>query len=83
MLIQKKIFLRFIQFSETETERDRGRGREREREREGDTESEAASRLWAVSTEPDTSFELTDHERRSPIVLFKCDFIKDLFYATL
>ena len=29
-------------------------------EREGDTESEAGSRLWAVSTEPDTGPELTD-----------------------
>ena len=26
-------------------------------EREGDTESEAGSRLWAVSTEPDMGFE--------------------------
>ena len=31
-------------------------------EREGDTESEAGSRLWAVSTEPDTGLELTDRE---------------------
>ena len=31
-------------------------------EREGDTESEADSRLQAVSTEPDTELELTDHE---------------------
>ena len=31
-------------------------------EREGDTESEAGSRLWAVSTEPDAGLELTDHE---------------------
>ena len=29
-------------------------------EREWDTESEAGSRLWAVSTEPDAGFELTD-----------------------
>ena len=44
--------------------------RERERqgmsgggaEREGDTESETGSRLWAVSTEPDTGLELTDRE---------------------
>ena len=38
-----------------ETERDRawvGKG-----QREGDTESEAGSRLWAVSTEPDTGLE--------------------------
>ena len=46
------------------------REREREREgmngggagREGDTESEAASRLWAVSTESDVGLELTDRE---------------------
>ena len=31
-------------------------------EREGDTESEAGSRLWAVSTEPDAGLELTDRE---------------------
>ena len=30
--------------------------------REGDTESEAGSRLWAVSTEPDTGPKLTDCE---------------------
>ena len=28
----------------------------------GDIESEAGSRLWAVSIEPDTGFELTDCE---------------------
>ena len=31
-------------------------------EREGDTESEAESRLWAVSTEPDVGLKLTSHE---------------------
>ena len=31
-------------------------------EREGDTESEAGSRLWAVSTEPNVGLELTNHE---------------------
>ena len=31
-------------------------------EREEDTESEAGSRLWAISTEPDAGLELTDHE---------------------
>ena len=31
-------------------------------EREGDTESEAGSRLWAVSTEPNAGLELTDCE---------------------
>ena len=44
--------------------------RERERvsmsgggaEEEGDTEYEAASRLWAVSTEPDAGLELTNCE---------------------
>ena len=43
--------------------------KEREREgewggakREGDTESEAGSRIWSKSTEPDAGFELTDRE---------------------
>ena len=31
-------------------------------EREGDTESEAGSRLWTDSTEPDAGLELTDRE---------------------
>ena len=29
---------------------------------EGDTESEAGSRLWAVSPEPDTGLELTNRD---------------------
>ena len=33
-----------------------------EGQREEDTESEAGSRLWAVSTEPDTGLELMDHK---------------------
>ena len=45
-------------------ERERARDRqwvhvgEEQREKEGDTESEAGSRLWAVSTEPDMGLEL-------------------------
>ena len=31
-------------------------------EREGGPESEAGSRLWVVSTEPDARLELTNHE---------------------
>ena len=31
-------------------------------EREGDTESEAGSRLWAISPEPDARLELMDRE---------------------
>ena len=31
-------------------------------EREGDTESEAGSRLWAASTEPDLGLELMNCE---------------------
>ena len=31
-------------------------------EREGDTESEAGSRLWAISTEPDVGLEVTNCE---------------------
>ena len=42
---------------ETETEHEWGRA-----EREGDTESEAGSRLWAVSTEPNVGLELTSCE---------------------
>ena len=46
------------------------REREKERQsvsregaqREGDTVSEAGSRLWAVSTEPDAGLKLTSHE---------------------
>ena len=36
-----------------------GGGAERDN---GDTESEAGSKLWAVSTEPDAGLELTNHE---------------------
>ena len=46
-----------------ERERDRDRETEHEwgrAEREGDTESEAGSRLWVVSTEPDMGLELTE-----------------------
>ena len=31
-------------------------------EREGDTESEAGSRLWAISPEPDSGLELVNRE---------------------
>ena len=43
-------------------ERDRDSTSRERTEREGDTESEAGSRLWAVSTEPDLGLELTNHE---------------------
>ena len=43
----------FIHFWERETEHEWERGRERE----GDTESEAGSRLWAVSTEPNVGLK--------------------------
>ena len=46
----------------TERETDKAWDGEGQREREGDTESEAGSRLWAVSTEPDTGLELTSCE---------------------
>ena len=42
--------------SERETECERGQGREME------TESEAGSRLWAVSKEPDAGLDLTNQE---------------------
>ena len=48
----------FIYFWET----DRAWEGEGQREREVDTESEAGSRLWAVSTEPDAGLELTNRE---------------------
>ena len=35
-------------------------------EREGDTESEAGSRLWAISPEPDVGLELRDREIVTP-----------------
>ena len=54
----KNIFLMFICFWETETQSVSRRGSERE----GDTESEAGSRLWAVSAEPDAGLELTERE---------------------
>ena len=40
-----------------ETEHEHGRGRKRGRHR-----IRAGSRLWAISTEPDTGLELTNHE---------------------
>ena len=42
---------------ERETDYERGGGK-----READTESEAASRLWAVSTESDAGFKPTNGE---------------------
>ena len=48
----------FIYFWERQRQNVTGLGAERE----GDTESEAGSRLWAVSTEPDTGLELSSHE---------------------
>ena len=48
----------FIYFLEKERQSANGGGAERE----GDTESEAGSRLWAVSTEPDTGLKLTNRE---------------------
>ena len=59
------IFFKFFKCSfvferERETEHEQGRGRERR-----DTESEAGSRLWAISTEPSTGLEPTNHEIRT------------------
>ena len=48
-------FLTFIYYWETE----RDRAWVWEGQREGETESEAGSKLWAVSTEPDAGLELT------------------------
>ena len=47
----------FIYLWETQREHEQGRGRERGRQ-----ESEAGSRLWVVSTEPDAGLELTNRE---------------------
>ena len=47
-----------IYFWDRERKSMNGRGSERE----GGTESEAGSRLWAVSTEPDAGLELTDSD---------------------
>ena len=52
------IFLTFIYFWDRERQSmNRGRA-----ERGWDTESEAGSRLWAISPEPDAGLELTDRE---------------------
>ena len=50
----------FIYFWERERERERESGGGAERE--GNIDTEAGSRHWAVSTEPDVELELTDHE---------------------
>ena len=52
----------FIYFWQRERERARESMNRGGAEREEDTESEAGSRLWAVSTEPDAGLELTDSE---------------------
>ena len=56
----------FIYFWERECVWERKRERERKRESrgggEGDTESEAGSRFWAVSTEPNTGLKPTNRE---------------------
>ena len=48
----------FIYFWDRERQSMNGGGSQRE----GDTESEAGSKLWAVSTEPDVGLEPTDRE---------------------
>ena len=50
-----------------EREKEREAEHEWERGREsGDTESEAGSRLWAISTEPNVGLELTVRSRPEP-----------------
>ena len=51
-------FLTFIYFWDRERQSMNGGGAERQ----GDTESEAGSRLWAVSPEPNAGLEFTDRE---------------------
>ena len=48
----------FIYFWERQRQNVSGLGAERE----GDTETEAGSRLWAVSTEPNAGLKLTDRK---------------------
>ena len=57
----KKIFFTVYLFLR-ERERERQSTSRGGAEREGDTESEAGSRLWAVSPEPDAGLEPTDRE---------------------
>ena len=53
----KKFFLTFLfVFFETETEHEWGRGRKR------GPESEAGSRLWTISVEPEAKLQLKNHE---------------------
>ena len=54
----KKVFNVYLFLGKRERQSMSGAGAERE----GDTESEAGSRLWAVSTEPDAGLKLTDRE---------------------
>ena len=55
------IFLTFL-FLKREKKREKDSMSGEGSEREGDTESEAGSRLWDVSTEPDAGLEPTNHE---------------------
>ena len=52
----------FVYFWHKERERERQSMSRGGAERGGDTESEAGSRLWAVSTEPNVGLKLTDRE---------------------
>ena len=58
----KHFFNVYLFLRERQSERERVCVSREGAEREGDTESKAGSRLRAVSTEPDTRLELTDHE---------------------
>ena len=77
--------------TDRQTECKWGRGRERE----GDTESEAGSRLWAVTTEPNAGLEImhrkimtwakvecsTDWATQAPLVWdFKEEFIEEMAF---
>ena len=55
-LLKKNFFLTCIHLWETESEQGRGR----ERHTHTHTESKAGSRIWAVSTEPNTGLEPTN-----------------------
>ena len=56
------MFFNVYLFFERERQAECEQGRDREREREGDTEPEVGSSPQAVSTEPDSGLEPTNHK---------------------
>ena len=62
ILIQKKVFFFNVYLLLRDRDWQSASRGGAEREREGDTESDADSRLWGVSTEPDEGLKLTNCE---------------------